>query len=64
MNRFSAMAVALAVGVTVSGTVAAAPAQDAIRACKVAVEESVGSDVLSKLTKVKSRGIAVFSTQL
>lgn len=47
----------IAVGATLlSGTAVAAPAQKAIKACKVAVEESVGDGVLSKLTKVKARG--------
>ena len=56
MNRFTTLAIALAAGTMVSGTAVAAPAQDAIRACKVAVADSVGDGVLSKLTKVKSRG--------
>ncbi|MGI9330399.1 MAG: hypothetical protein ACR2QB_06740 [Gammaproteobacteria bacterium] len=56
MNRFTVIAISLATGLTVSSAAVAAPAQDAIRACKVAVEESVGDGVLSNLTKVKSRG--------
>ena len=39
-----------------AGNAMAAPAQDAIKACKVAVEASVGDGVLAKLTKVKARG--------
>jgi hypothetical protein len=56
MNKFKAFAITLAAGLLVSGTAAAAPAQDAIRACKTAVEDSVGDDKLAKLTKVRARG--------
>ena len=56
MNRSSVIAMGLAAGISVSSAAVAAPAQDAIRACKIAVEESVGDGVLSNLTKVKSRG--------
>ena len=56
MNRVKIFAVSLGTAVLLSGNAIAAPAQDAIRACKVAVEESVGDGVLTKLTKVKARG--------
>ena len=56
MNNFKAIAIAMAAGLLVSGTAAAAPAQDAIRACKTAVEDSVGNGQLARLTKVRARG--------
>jgi len=56
MNKGKLIALSLAAGLMISGTAAAAPAQDAIKACKIAVQESVGEGTLSKLTKVKSRG--------
>jgi hypothetical protein len=42
--------------VAASGAAVAAPAQDAIEACRVAIEANAGQDVVSKLTKIKSRG--------
>jgi len=56
MNNVKALAITMAAGLMISGTATAAPAQDAIKACKVAVEENIGQGTLSKLTKVKSRG--------
>ncbi len=56
MNNVKVLAITVAAGLMISGTATAAPAQDAIKACKVAVEASVGQGTLSKLTKVKSRG--------
>ena len=55
MNKSIAVAT-LAAGLLISGVATAAPAQDAVRACKIAVEGSVGDGVLAKLTKVKARG--------
>lgn len=56
MNNIKVLAITVAAGLMISGTATAAPAQDAIKACKVAVEANVGQGTLSKLTKVKSRG--------
>lgn len=39
-----------------SGAAVAAPAEEAIEACRIAVESSVGEDAVSKLTKIKARG--------
>jgi len=57
MNRkalISMMSFAIALGV--AGTAAAAPAQDAIEACKGAVSEAAGDEVVTKLMKIKPRG--------
>lgn len=56
MSKGKLIAISLAAGLMISGTAAAAPAQDAIKACKIAVQDSIGEGMLSKLTKVKSRG--------
>ena len=56
MSNTKLIALSLAAGLMISGTAAAAPAQDAIKACKTAVQDSVGEGTLAKLTKVKSRG--------
>lgn len=56
MNKINCIAPALLAGLVITGEVAAAPAEDAIRACRDAVEQSLGEDVLSRLTKIKSRG--------
>ena len=56
MKTAQILLISMGAALFMAGTAVAAPAQDAIKACKVAVEESVGNDVLSKLTKVKARG--------
>lgn len=56
MNTAKILMISAGAALLMTGTAMAAPAQDAVRACKVAVEESVGDGVLSKLTKVKARG--------
>ena len=55
MNKLTVLAIA-ACTTLVASNATAAPAQRAIQACKVAVEENIGDGVLTKLTKVKARG--------
>ena len=50
MKTAQILLISMGAALFMAGTAVAAPAQDAIKACKVAVEESVGNDVLSKLT--------------
>ncbi|MDJ0926821.1 MAG: hypothetical protein QNJ73_04140 [Gammaproteobacteria bacterium] len=47
----------LATGIAFSGVAAAgAPAENAIKACRVAIEESSSNDVIARLSKIKTRG--------
>lgn len=39
-----------------AGTVSAAPADDAIQACRTAIEQAQGDEVVTKLSKVRPRG--------
>jgi hypothetical protein len=56
MNFLKIVTISAAASLVLAGNVVAAPAQDAIKACKVALEASVGDGILAKLTKVKARG--------
>lgn len=55
MNK-AKLLIAASATILLSGPALAAPAQKAIQACRVAVEQNVGDGVLSKLTKVRARG--------
>jgi len=39
-----------------AGNIYAAPADDAIQACRAAIEQAQGDDVVAKLSKVRPRG--------
>lgn len=50
-------AVVVATGIAFSGAATAgAPAEQAIKACRVAIEDSASDDVISRLSKIKTRG--------
>ena len=50
--------IAAALSTTLFSTANAGRADDAIQACRVAIQSEQGDDAIAKLTKIKSRGTA------